>query len=178
MWRKSRQIKFLRLGIACGVFYNFIFSQIPLVQKLELQLQDSLLRLHHPKSPPQEIILVKIQSKDLANQQLSLGRVFYADLANHLLEAGASVVVLNLRNDWREPPDFEYPINITEPINRPLKNLIQNHGDQIVLVTRTNSIDNSKKPRILIYNHLLPFDGEQLRPLINPGESNYRTSAS
>ncbi|BAY65803.1 sensor histidine kinase [Calothrix brevissima NIES-22] len=168
MWRKSRQIKFLSLGIGCGVFYNFIFSQIPLVQKLELQLQDTLLRLHHPKPPPQEIILVKIQSKDLANQQLSLGRMFYADLAKNLLEAGASVVVLNLRNDWREASGFEYPINITEPINRPLKNLVQNHGGQIVLVTRINSIDNYKKPRILIYNHLLPFDSEQLRPLINP----------
>ncbi|MHC5745975.1 MAG: CHASE2 domain-containing protein [Nostoc sp.] len=168
MWRKGWQIRFLSLGIGCGVFYNFIFSQIPLVQKLELQLQDTLLRLHHPKSPPQEIILVKIQRKDLANQKLSLGRVFYADLVKHLLEAGASVVVLNLRNDWREPPEFEYPIKITEPINRPLKNLVQNHGDQIVLVTRTNSISNSGKQKLLIYNHLLPFDGEQLRPLIPP----------
>ncbi|MHC5825356.1 MAG: hypothetical protein ACYT04_58280, partial [Nostoc sp.] len=72
MWRKGWQIKFLSLGIGCSVFYNFIFSQIPLVQKLELQLQDTLLRLHHPKSPPKEIILVKIQRKDLANQKLSL----------------------------------------------------------------------------------------------------------
>ena len=112
MWRKGWQIRFLSLGIGCGVFYNFIFSQIPLVQKLELQLQDTLLRLHHPKSPPQEIILVKIQRKDLADQKLSLGRVFYADLVKHLLEAGASVVVLNLRNDWREPPEFEYPIKL------------------------------------------------------------------
>ncbi|MEH1926064.1 MAG: CHASE2 domain-containing protein [Nostoc sp.] len=167
MWRKGWQIKFFSLGIGCSVFYNFIFSQIPLVQKLELQLQDTLLRLHHPKSPPKEIILVKIQRKDLANQKLSLGRVFYADLVNHLLEAGASVVVLNLRNDWREPP-FEYPIKITEPINRPLKNLVQNHGAQLVLVTRTNSIYNSNKPKFLIYNHLLPFDGEQLQPLIAP----------
>ncbi|MEH2191603.1 MAG: hypothetical protein V7K98_02920 [Nostoc sp.] len=67
LWSKGWQIKFLSLGISCSVFYNFIFSQIPLVQKLELQLQDTLLRLHHPKYPPIEIILVKIQSKDLAN---------------------------------------------------------------------------------------------------------------
>ncbi|MEH2182477.1 CHASE2 domain-containing protein [Nostoc sp.] len=167
MWRKGWQFKFLSLGIGCGVFYNFIFSQIPLVQKLELQLQDTLLRLHHPKSPPQEIILVKIQRKDLANQKLSIGRVFYADLVEHLLEAGASVVVLNLRNDWREP-SFEYPIKITEPINRPLKNLVQNHSAQLVLVTRTNPISNYKKTNFLIYNHLIPFDGEQLRPLIPP----------
>ncbi|MEH2245584.1 sensor histidine kinase [Nostoc sp.] len=167
MWRKGWQIKFLSLGISCGVFYNFIFSQIPLVQKLELQLQDTLLRLHHPKSPPQEIILVKIQKKDLANQKLSIGRIFYADLVEHLLEAGASVVVLNLRNDWREPA-FEYSSKITEPINRPLKNLVQNHSDKLVLVTRTNSISNYKQTNFLIYNHLIPFDGEQLRPLIPP----------
>ncbi|MEH2229991.1 MAG: CHASE2 domain-containing protein [Nostoc sp.] len=168
MWRKGWQIRFLSLGIGCGVFYNFIFSQIPLVQKLELQLQDTLLRLHHPKSPPKEIILVKIQRKDLANQKLSIGRVFYADLVEHLLEAGASVVVLNLRNDWREPPEFEYPIKITKPINRPLKNLVQNHGAQLVLVTRTNPISNYKQTNFLIYNHLIPFDGEQLQPLIPP----------
>ncbi|MBW4686468.1 MAG: CHASE2 domain-containing protein [Komarekiella atlantica HA4396-MV6] len=168
MWRRGWQIKFLSLGIGCGVFYNFIFCQIPLVQKLELQLQDTLLRLHHPKSPPKEIILVKIQRKDLANQKLSLGRVFYADLVKHLLEAGASVVVLNLRNDWREPPEFEYPIKITEPINRPLKNLVQKYGNKLVLVTRTNPISNSKNPNFLIYNHLIPFDDEQLQPLIPP----------
>ncbi|MBD6619094.1 CHASE2 domain-containing protein [Komarekiella sp. 'clone 1'] len=168
MWRRGWQIKFLSLGIGCGVFYNFIFSQIPLVQKLELQLQDTLLRLHYPKSPPKEIILVKIQRKDLANQMLSLGRVFYADLVKHLLEAGASVVVLNLRNDWREPPEFDYPIKITEPINRPLKNLVQNHSNRLVLVTRTNPISNIKKQNFLIYNHLIPFDGEQFQPLIPP----------
>ena len=45
---------------------------------------------------------------------------------------------------------------------------MQNHGDQLVLVTRTNSISNFRKPKFLIYNHLIPFDGEQLRPLIAP----------
>lgn len=75
---------------------------------------------------------------------------------------------MNLRNDWREPQEFEYPINITEPINRPLKKLVQNHGNQLVLVTRTNSISNYNKPKFLIYNHLLPFNGEQLQPLIPP----------
>lgn len=168
MSRKGWQIRFLSLGLGCSVFYNFIFSQIPLVQKLELQLQDTLLRLHHPKSLPQEIILVKIKRKDLANQKLSLGRVFYADLVKHLLNAGASVVVLNLRNDWRESPEFEYPIKITEPINRPFKNLVQNHSARLVLVTPTNSIFNSGKQKFLTYNHLIPFDDEQLRPLIPP----------
>jgi hypothetical protein len=138
------------------------------VQKLELQLQDTFLRLNQPKTPPPEIILVKIQPQDLANQKLSLGRLFYADLVEHLLKAGASVVVLNLHNDWEESPDFEYPIKTTESINKPLKNLVQNHHKQIVLVTRTNSITNSKKPKFFIYNHLIPFDSERLKPLIPP----------
>ncbi|WP_271836262.1 CHASE2 domain-containing protein [Dolichospermum lemmermannii] len=168
LWRKSSQIKFLSLGITCSVFYNFIFSQIPVVQKLELQLQDTLLRLNQPKTPPPEIILVKIQPQDLANQKLSLGRLFYADLVENLLKAGASVVVLNLHNDWEESPDFEYSVKMTESINKPLKNLVQNHNKQIVLVTRTNSITNSKKPKFFIYNHLIPFDSERLKPLIPP----------
>ncbi len=168
LWSKSSQIKFLSLGISCSVFYNFIFSQIPVVQKLELQLQDTLLRLNQPKTPPPEIILVKIQPQDLANQKLSLGRLFYADLVEHLLKAGASVVVLNLHNDWEESPDFEYSVKITESINKPLKNLVQNHNKQIVLVSRTNSITNSKKPKFFIYNHLIPFDSERLQPLIPP----------
>jgi CHASE2 domain-containing sensor protein len=154
LWSKSSQIKFLSLGITCSVFYNFIFSQIPVVQKLELQLQDSLLRLNQPKTPPPEIILVKIQPKDLANQKLSLGRLFYANLVEHLLEAGASVVVLNLHNDWEESPDFEYSVKITESINKPLKDLVQNHNKQIVLVSRTNSITNSKKPKFFIYTRI------------------------
>ncbi|WP_071187107.1 CHASE2 domain-containing protein [Trichormus sp. NMC-1] len=168
LWRKGSQIKFLSLGISCSVFYNFIFSQIPVVQKLELQLQDTFLRLNQLKTPPPEIILVKIQPKDLANQKLSLGRLFYADLVEHLLEAGASVVVLNLHNDWEESPELEYPIKINEIINKPLKNLVKNHHKQIVLVTRTNSITNSKKPKFFIYNHLIPFDSERLQPLILP----------
>ncbi|MBE9238786.1 CHASE2 domain-containing protein [Anabaena aphanizomenioides LEGE 00250] len=135
---------------------------------MELQLQDIFLRLNQPKTIPPEIILVKIQPQDLANQKLSLGRIFYADLVEHLLESGASVVVLNLHNDWEESPELEYPIKINEIINKPLKTLVQNHSKQIVLVTRINSIINSKKPKFFIYNHLIPFDSERLQPLIPP----------
>lgn len=169
MSHKNWQVAIFGLGMGCGVFYHLLCSSIPAVQTLELYVQDALMRMRSRSLPTasQEIVLVEIDRRDLENKNFSLDRLFFANLASRLLEAKASVLVLNLRNNWRSI-DEEYPIEITEKLNSPLKQLIKNHSDRLVLVTPTSAISPSKPSEFSLYNHLLPFDSNTLQSLIPP----------
>jgi signal transduction histidine kinase len=148
----------LWLGIGFSLLWSSLLSSITAVQKLELKTQDFLMGIVPPPVPPQEILLVKISEGDLRKWELPEEPIFYAHLVNRLLDGGAAVVILNLRSNWVQTADHA---------NNPIKQLIRNHGDRLVLVIPTTcaSLPNPTKWRP--YNYFIPLDsrGEPLLPI-------------
>lgn len=120
----------LWLGIGFSLLWSTFLSTIPGVQKLELKTQDLLMGLIPSPVPPSEILLVKIHEQDLRKWKLLEEPTFYANLVNQLLDEGAIVVILNLRSNWVQTADHA---------NNPIKELIKNHRDRLVLVLPTTS---------------------------------------
>lgn len=168
MFRTTGQVSSLIIGVGWGLVFGFALSGHSLFQKLELNVYDCLLRWRHPQNFPSSILIVEINEEDLQKQVSFPGRqrIFYASLVNRLLEAGASVVVSNLPYHWAQTPDSDW-ID-AEKINRPLQELIQNHSDQIVLVTPVNPLVDTDEPKLRVYHHFLPLKNKEIEPLIVP----------
>lgn len=154
------------LSIAWGLIYCVVFSSLPIIQRLELDVQDSLIRLHKPGTPPHEILLLKINQATLSEYDLhNLYRVniFYTALVKNLFEQGASVVVLNLPEQMKQYIDTDANTHV----ELPLRELIYRYVNQIVLVSRPNNLPSGSLA-LNIYNNLLPFDDESASPIIPP----------
>lgn len=150
----SWQMVGVGLGVTWSLLLGTVFSKIPIVQKLELGIQDSLTKLYKPGDLPKEILIVTVNSA-IAKPEHN----FYADLVNRLITQKAKVVVINLPYSLRRPLDSN--------LENPFKKLIEKYPDQIVLVTYTKK--RSKQiPSLSIFYHLLPFDDKKIKPAVAP----------
>ncbi|MBW4589802.1 MAG: CHASE2 domain-containing protein [Aetokthonos hydrillicola CCALA 1050] len=161
-----RHIMGVGVAIAWGFIYCAIASSLPMIQKLELDIQDSLIRLHKPGSPPEKILLVKINQFEMSGydlHNLHNLNIFYATLVQSLIENGARVVVLNLPEQMKQYIDTD-----TDPrLKRPLKDTISQYSNQIVLVARPSTLPSGVST-LNIYNNLLPFNNKNTSPSITP----------
>ncbi|MDV2996772.1 MAG: hypothetical protein N4J56_006477 [Chroococcidiopsis sp. SAG 2025] len=115
----SRRLNLLNIWLIAGVglsvvwslVLSILLSQLPLVGKLELRIQDTLLRLYKPSVLPKEILLVTID-RPIARPEHN----FYAELVQGLIDKGAKVVVLNLPNSIRRPLDSRLENSLKELI--------------------------------------------------------------
>lgn len=142
------------LGVTWSLLLNVVFSKLPIVQKLELEIQDSLTRLYKTNDLPKEILIVTVDSA-IAKPE----HKFYADLVERLISQKAKVVVINLPYSLRRPLDSS--------LENLLKKLIEKYPDQIVLVTYTKK-RSEQVPSLSIYYHLLPFDDKKIKPAVAP----------
>ncbi len=138
-------------GIFGSIVYSLILSNISLVDKLELYVYDALAQRISSKKVNSEIIILQLKEEELREQGLLNESVFYGNLIKQIINKRASVVVLNLLPYWVN--NYEY-----EEINEPLKSLVTNYHDKIVIVTPTHQIKDKQKPEIQIYYKFLPFD--------------------
>jgi signal transduction histidine kinase len=155
----SRQIAGMGLGLVWSLLLGTICSRVPVVQKLELLIQDSLTRLHQVDAPPQEILLVTID-RAIAKPE----HAFYTDLVARLIAAKAKVIAINLPYSLRRPLDSS--------LENPFKKLIEKYPDRIVLVTYTKRATSSVPAALSLYYHLLPFDNQKIQPLVAPERVN------
>ena len=147
------------LGLVWSLLLGTICSRVPVVQKLELLIQDSLTPLHQVEAPPQEILLVTID-RAIAKPE----HAFYTDLVARLIAAKAKVVAINLPYSLRRPLDSS--------LENPFKKLIEKYPDRIVLVTYTKRVTSSVPAALSLYHHLLPFDNQKIQPLVAPERVN------
>jgi signal transduction histidine kinase len=148
----------LWLGVGYSLFWSTILANTYWVQKLELNTQDFLMRILPAPVVPPEILLVKISERDLKKWDLLEKPNVYANLIERLLEQEAATIMVNLRSNWIQRADHE---------DNPLKQLVRNHHDRLVLVLPTTcaSLPNPTKWRT--YNYFIPIDsrGEYLFPI-------------
>jgi signal transduction histidine kinase len=145
-------------GIIWSCFYQIILVNIPLISQLDVKITDQLMKLKSSETRLDEIVLVKIHETDLREWGVLKEPNFYAEIAQNLLDSGAKVVVLNLLSNW---------LKFADQSDNPLKQLVTNYPQRIVLVTRVPSLSFSKLPELKKYNQLFPFDSEN-NPLTNP----------
>ena len=158
------------IGFITGLFLSLIYcavaGSLPLVQQIELDVQDSLIRFHKLGHPPKEILLVKLDQSDLSVYDLhNLYKLnfFYAELVKRLMANGASVAVLNLPEQMKQYIDT----GADTQAKRPLQALIRRYSNQVVLVARPS--DSPSGTTVLnTFNNLLPFDDENLNRSIAP----------
>ena len=161
-----RQVLGIGIAIAWGFMYCTVASSLPMIQRLELDIQDSLIRLHKPGAPPSEILLLKINQSEMAGYDLhNLYKlnVFYTTLVKSLIENGAKVVVLNLPEQMKQYVDTDTDARL----KRLLTESISKYPRQIVLVSRPSML-TSEASTLNIYNNLLPFNDESTSHEIAP----------
>ena len=165
---RSRQILGIASGLLLSLIYSAVAGSLPIFQKLELDVQDSLIRLHKPGPAPQNIVVIKIEQSALSVYDLhNLYKlnIFYAALVKSLIANKASVIVLNLPEQMKQYIDT----GTDARTKRPLQELIQRDSSQIVLVARPS--DSPSENVILnTYNNLLPFDDENTSQSIAPDQ--------
>lgn len=155
-----RQIMGIGLAIAWGFLYCAIAGSLPSLQRSELDIQDNLIRLHKPGSPPAELLLLKINPSEAASYDLHnlyQLNIFYAALVKSLIDHAAKVVVLNL------PEQMKQYVNTDARLTQPLKDLIQKYPSRIVLVARPSALP-SGATTLNTYNHLLPAKDGKIAP--------------
>jgi signal transduction histidine kinase len=145
-------------GVVWGLFYQLILINIPLISQLDVQIIDKLMRSKTTKPPLDNLVLVKIQEKDLRAWGVLKEPNFYSKIAKSLLDSDAKVVVLNLLPNW---------LKLADQNDNPLKDLVTNYSERIVLVTRVPALSLTKLPELKTFNQLFPFDSET-NPLTNP----------
>lgn len=121
----------LVLGIGWSLLWSLVLSELHHTQKLDLSIQDGLIRLMASNRPPPEILLVPISETELKAWGLAQQPQIYARLVNRLIKAEAAVVVINLLPNWVQTSDHP---------NNPIKALIQQHTSQLVVVLPTSSV--------------------------------------
>ena len=149
-----------------SLFYCAVSSNLPISNKMELDIQDSLIRLHKPGRLPEEILLVKIKQPAILGynfHNLYKLNIFYANLVKTLINSGAKLVVINLPDQMSQYIDLD-----TAPqLEHPFQELISKYSNQIVLVARSSNLP-SENSVLNNYNNLLPFDNESINPSIRP----------
>jgi CHASE2 domain-containing sensor protein len=155
--RKAWQRTALWLGIGWSLLWSVVLSDLPLIQQLDLGLQDRQIAMGHPSTPPPEILLVTIGEADLKAWPSDREPTIYTDLVQRLLGSGASVVALNLLPNWVQTSDHA---------NNPVKTLVKQHASQIVIVLPTSSAGNPSPSEWRNYEYFLPLNdkGESLFP--------------
>ncbi|GAC1493398.1 MAG: hypothetical protein NVS2B14_06530 [Chamaesiphon sp.] len=136
---RVRQIIGVGVVSAWSLIYCAIASSLPTIQKLELDIQDSLIRLHKPSSPPNEILLLKINQSEISGYNLhNLYKlnIFYMTLVKSLIENGARVVVLNLPEQMKQYVDTDTYLHLKHP----LKESISKYSSKIVLVALPSTL--------------------------------------
>lgn len=135
------------LGAGWGLFWAAVLSNLALVPKLDLTFYDRLIRLDRPSSVPPEILLVKIEADTLKTWGIAKEAVAYSNLARRLLEEGAAVVILNLLPHW---------VQTSDRIDHPIKTLVKQHRDRVVLVLPTTRISEPTTTKWRNYEYFLP----------------------
>ncbi len=153
------QVAGIGLGLVGSLLYSTLLGNLPIVQRLELAVQDNLIRLHKPTVPPNEILLVAVDQSSARHKH-----TFYADLVNRLIAKGAKVVVLNLPTSLRRPLDSN--------LEAPIKDLVKKNSNQIVLVVYASRQLDLNPSALSIYYHLLPFSDREISPLVSPEETH------
>ncbi|MDX2271689.1 MAG: CHASE2 domain-containing protein [Cyanobacteriota bacterium] len=157
-------------GLAWGVGWGTLLcltSSGPLLYRLESDARQALFRLRGSQTVAPEVVVVGIDGKiEGSNQTIDflLDRANYAGLTLKLLQAAqAKVVVLNL------PSSFVVPQTLgNEDLDAPLRQLVQQYPDQLVLATRSS--ESFRQAEISIYNQFLPFSSLLLEYLVPPEE--------
>lgn len=158
IFRKAWQRTALWLGIGWSLLWSVLLSELPLIQQLDLSQYDRALRLNSAHTPPPEIVLVTITDTDLETWGLANEPIIYSNLVDRLLDADAAVVVLNLLPDWVQTSDHP---------NNPIKNLIRQHSDRLVIVLPTSSATQPYPTEWRSYEYFLPFS-DKSKPLFPP----------
>ncbi|WP_159460627.1 CHASE2 domain-containing protein [Calothrix rhizosoleniae] len=141
-WQKA----VICLGIGCSFTYGLLLSNVPVVRKIEDQVNDSLILLRKSGKKTNEIALINISA-----EQALLKPSFYADLTERLLQEKAAVVVLNFPDNWKTK---------VEGGEDKIINLVDKYSNRIVLAIRSISLNQNKAPRLPIYNHFIPFKND------------------
>lgn len=149
------------LSVSWGLFFGLFVSSHTLIKKIELKFYDSLIKRNEikeieKKSP--SLVLIEFNDKDLTPHH---EKVIYANLVENLLQSGASVVVLNLRHNWRKPNFTNYYSSL-EGVTYPLQSLVKQYHQKIVLVTPVEVKIDGRERELKIYNHLLKSKYKQL----------------
>jgi signal transduction histidine kinase len=146
--RNPWQRRAILLGMGWSLFWGAVLGDIPLIQPLNLWQNDRLIRLNR-SPPPAEILLVPVSATDLKTWTTARQSSIYAQIADRLLDAGAKVVVLNLLPDWVQTADHA---------DNPLKTLVREWGDRLVLVLPTTAVDQINPMMWRDYEYFLPTD--------------------
>ncbi len=157
-----RQSIAMGIAIAWSLIYCAIAGNLPSIQKAELDVQDSLIRLHKPGLPPEQILLLKVDASERSGydlHNLSKLNLFYATLVKSLIDQGAKVVVLNL------PEQMKQYVNTDTRFTQPLKDEIRQYSKQIVLVARPSTLP-AGTATLNIYDHLLPSRDDGTRSIV------------
>ena len=163
---RYRQAIGISLVTAWSVFYCAVSSNLPILKKMELEIQDNLIRLHKPGLMPKEILLLKIEQPAIPghnSHNLYKLNLFYAILVKSLINSDAKLVVINLPIQMSQYID----IDTDTQLEHPFKELISKYSNQIVLVARPSNLP-SEKSVIYDYHNLLTFDNESINPSIPP----------
>lgn len=163
---RYRQAIGIGLVTAWSFFYCAVSSNLPMLNKMELDIQDRLIRLHKPGLMPKDILLVKIEQPAILGynfHNLYKLNTFYAILVKSLINSGAKVVVINLPAQMSQYIELD-----TDPqLEHPFQELISKYSNQIVWVARPSNLP-SENSVINDYYNLLPFDNESINPSIPP----------
>lgn len=170
-------------GVAWGVGWGTLISLLagsPAFYSLESLAQQKVWQWRGSQAPDPRVILVgidgRVEGSKGGNQvDFLLERANYAALTQRLFLSGAKVVVLNL------PSSFIVPQTLgLEDLDAPLRRLIQQYPDRIVIATRSSQ--SFQQTELGIYNHFLPFSSLQLEYLVPPehvqGFVQYRLDAA
>ncbi|MEG4170417.1 MULTISPECIES: CHASE2 domain-containing protein [unclassified Microcoleus] len=163
---RYRQAIGIGLVTAWSLFYCAVSSNLPMLNKMELDIQDHLIRMHKPGLMPKEILLLKIKQPAILGynfHNLYKLNTFYAILVKSLINSGAKLVVINLPTQMSQYIELD-----TDPqLEHPFQELISKYSNQIVLVARPSNLP-SENSVINDYHNLLPFDKESINPSIPP----------
>ncbi len=154
------------LGIFWSLLYYFLSLAIPLTERLELEIQNSLMKKLSPTDVPRDIILVTIERKRKAKEIEIIQPDLYLDLFDGLINIGkASVVILHFPNNWELAESSIDQENAKEP-----KRIDRNLAKKIVLAAPVKQFANKENPELPIYNEFLPFQDQELEPEFSPQE--------
>ena len=167
---RQRQIPRWIWGLAWGLGWAFslnIVADGPVFLQVESALQRQVWRWRGPQEPSPDIVIVAIDGQ-LEGEETSplpdfaLERANFAGLTTRLFEEGnARAVVLNL------PGSFVVPQSLgDEDLDRPLRQVVQQYADRLVLAIRTSASFQQEEMPIL--NHFLPFSSMSLQYEVPP----------
>ncbi|NEP14730.1 MAG: CHASE2 domain-containing protein [Symploca sp. SIO2C1] len=156
------------LGILWSLLYYLLSLEIPLIENLDLEIQNSLMKKLSPSDVPSDIILVTIERKREAKEIEIIQPDLYLNLLDGLIDKGkASVVILHFPNNWELAASSIHQENAKEP-----KRIDRNLAKKIVLAAPVQQFANKENPELPIYNEFLSFQDKELEPEVSPEQVN------